>query len=68
VVEGEEREDDNEQGAPDVEVEAEREAVERHGVGGLGLGGLSHAGIGPSDGGVRRRLKGGREGEGRSNV
>jgi hypothetical protein len=68
VVEGEEREDDNEQGAPDVEVEAEREAVERHGVGGLGRGGLSHAGIGPSDGGVRRRLKGGREGEGRSNV
>lgn len=69
VVEGEEREDDNEQGAPDVEVETEREAGERHGVGGLGRGGgLSHAGIGPSDGGVRRRLKGGREGEGRSNV
>jgi hypothetical protein len=50
-------------------VETEREAGERHGVGGLGReGGLSHAGIGPSDGGVRRGLKGGREGEGGSNV
>ena len=33
VVEGDERKDDSDQGAPDAEVEAEREAGGKHGVG-----------------------------------